>query len=168
MTWKRQIKGALDVVSLPKRLRGPNEVVAVLIPSDEAEGDAGPMNVACPRKVVMFVNSVIDSAQMELTELEQLPMKSADMEMWLCMKQALNATDQYRERFEDSRAKITEARKAIQDANCLAEENAAKIAELSSKLAIAERAMVEMAMETAKRSHAAVAHEAKMKAVADY
>ncbi|CAL8992631.1 unnamed protein product [Prunus brigantina] len=104
------------------------------------------MNVACPRKVVMFVNSVIDSAQMELTELEQLPMKS------------------YRERFEDSRAKITEARKAIQDANCLAEENAAKIAELSSKLAIAERAMVEMAMETAKRSHAAVAHEAKMKA----
>lgn len=99
------------------------------------------------------------------------------METWLCMKQALNATGQYRERFEDSRAKITEAGKAIQNANCLAKENAAKIAELSSKLAIAERAMVEaqeakavveVAMETAKRSHSAVAHEAKMKAVADY
>lgn len=76
MTWKRQIKGALDVMPLPKRLRGPNEVVVVLIPSDEAEGDAGPMNVACPRKVVLFMNSVIDNAQMELTKLDQLPVKS--------------------------------------------------------------------------------------------
>ncbi|CAL2270971.1 unnamed protein product [Prunus armeniaca] len=57
------------------------------------------------------------------------------MEMWLCMKHALNAADRYRERFKDSRA--------IQDADRLVEENAKKIAELSLKLAIAQRVMVE-------------------------
>lgn len=53
--------------------------------------------------------------------------------MWLCTKRALNATDWYRERFEDSRARIAEDGKAIQDAHRLFEENAAKIAELSAE-----------------------------------
>ncbi|CAL9024587.1 unnamed protein product [Prunus brigantina] len=84
MIGKRQIDGALDETSLPKRTRGPNERAAILIPGDEAEGDVGLLNVACPRKVVLFMNFVIDGTQMELLELEQLPVKS------------------YRERFEDS------------------------------------------------------------------
>ncbi|CAL2230450.1 unnamed protein product [Prunus armeniaca] len=65
VTEKRQIEGALDVTHLPKR---PNKGAAILIPNDEEE-DVGPMNVACPQKVVSFVNCFIDSAQMELSEL---------------------------------------------------------------------------------------------------
>lgn len=58
------------------------------------------------------------------------------------MKRALNAADRYRERFEDNRAKIAKAGKVIRDADQHAEENAAKIAELSSRLAEAEKALV--------------------------
>ncbi|CAL8991544.1 unnamed protein product [Prunus brigantina] len=76
VTGKRVIEGPLDVTPLPKRPRGPNEDVAVLVPDDEEEAEAGPVNIACPRKVVPFVNAFIDGAQMELPELEQLPMKS--------------------------------------------------------------------------------------------
>lgn len=76
MTRKRQIEGALDVTPLSKRLKGLNEDVAILIPGDEAEGEVEPVNVACPRKVVPFVNCIIDDAQMELPKLEQLPVKT--------------------------------------------------------------------------------------------
>ncbi|CAB4269247.1 unnamed protein product [Prunus armeniaca] len=61
VTGKRQIEGALNVMHLPNRPRGPNEYAAILIPGDEVEGDAEPVNVACPRKVVPFVNCMIDS-----------------------------------------------------------------------------------------------------------
>ena len=71
VTGKRQIEGALDVTLLLKRPRGPNEDVAILIPGDEAEGEAEPVNVACPQKVVPFVNCIIDCAHMELSELER-------------------------------------------------------------------------------------------------
>ncbi|CAL8090346.1 unnamed protein product [Prunus armeniaca] len=66
VTEKRQIEGALDVTHLPKR---QNEGATILIPDDEEKEDVGPMNVACPQKVVSFVNCFIDSAQMELSEL---------------------------------------------------------------------------------------------------
>ncbi|CAL2247430.1 unnamed protein product [Prunus armeniaca] len=69
------IEGALDVTTLPKRPRGPNEEPVVLV-SDEEDAEAEPVNIACPRKVVPFVNCFIDGAQMELPELEQLPKKS--------------------------------------------------------------------------------------------
>ncbi|CAL8991909.1 unnamed protein product [Prunus brigantina] len=72
MTGKRVIEGALDVTPLPKRPRGPNEDVAVLVPDDEEDAEAGPVNIACPRTVVPFVNCVIEGAQMELPEIEQL------------------------------------------------------------------------------------------------
>lgn len=76
VTGKRQIEGPLDVTPLPKRPRGPNEGTSVLIPDDEGEGEEGPVNVACPRKAVPFINCMIDGAQMELSEIEQLSMKT--------------------------------------------------------------------------------------------
>lgn len=76
VTGKRVIDGALDVTPLPKRSREPNDEAAVLVPDDEKDADAEPVNMACPRKVVPFVNCFIEGAQMELPELEQLPMKS--------------------------------------------------------------------------------------------
>lgn len=72
---KRKIEGALNVTPLPNRPRGPNEDATILIPGDEAEGNAEPVNVVCPWKVVPFINCIINGAQMELPELEQLPGK---------------------------------------------------------------------------------------------
>ncbi|CAB4268847.1 unnamed protein product [Prunus armeniaca] len=68
-TEKRVIEGALDVTPLPKRPKGPNEEAAVLV-SDEEDAKAEPVNIACPRKVVPFMNCFIDDAHMELSELE--------------------------------------------------------------------------------------------------
>ncbi|CAL9006208.1 unnamed protein product [Prunus brigantina] len=76
VTGKRVIEGALDVTPLPKRPRGPNEDAAVLVLDDDEDTEADPVNIACPRNVVPFVNCFIEGAQMELPELEQLPMKS--------------------------------------------------------------------------------------------
>lgn len=53
------------------------------------------------------------------------------MKMWLCMKRSLNVTELFKKKFEDRRAKIAEADRAIQDADRLAEENAVKITDLS-------------------------------------
>ncbi|CAL2240552.1 unnamed protein product [Prunus armeniaca] len=104
VTGKRHIEGTLDVTPLPKRPRGPSEDAAIPIPGDKAEEDAELINVVCPQKVVPFVNCMIDGAQMEMSKLEQLlaktvheqagrvlPLQAADMEIWLCMKRAVNA-----------------------------------------------------------------------------
>ncbi|CAB4278508.1 unnamed protein product [Prunus armeniaca] len=52
------------------------EGAAILISGDEAEEDVGTVNMACLLKAVPFMNSVIVGAQMEMTELEQLPAKT--------------------------------------------------------------------------------------------
>lgn len=54
------------MIPLSKQPRGPNEDAAILIPGDEADEDARPVYVACPQKVVSFVNSVIAGSQMEM------------------------------------------------------------------------------------------------------
>ncbi|CAL9020896.1 unnamed protein product, partial [Prunus brigantina] len=71
ITGKRVIEGTLDVTPLPKRPRGPNEDVAVLVPDDEEEAEAGPVNIACPRKVVPFVNAFIDAKIAEAGKMLQ-------------------------------------------------------------------------------------------------
>ncbi|CAL8133328.1 unnamed protein product [Prunus armeniaca] len=163
-TGKRVIEGALDVTPLPKRPRGLNEEAAVVVPDDDEDVEAEPVNIACPRKVVSFVNCFIEGTQMELPELEQLLMKSlreqtgrafhlqaaANMEMWLGIKQAVNTAER--------------------DADRHADENAVKIAKLSSRLAEAKRAAVgveearaaaEAAKEAELRSRAREVEEAK-------
>ncbi|CAL8088952.1 unnamed protein product [Prunus armeniaca] len=191
VTGKRVIEGALDVTPLPKRPRGLNEEAAVLVPDDDEDTEADLVNIACPRKVVSFVNCFIEGAQMELPELEQLPMKSlreqagqafrlqaaANMEMWLGMKRAVNTAEHVQKKGEDDRAKVAEAGKMLQEADRHAEENAAKIAELSSRLAEAERAAVdadeararaEAAKEAVLRSRVTEVEEAKKQAIAKY
>ncbi|KAL6292538.1 hypothetical protein ACE6H2_000680 [Prunus campanulata] len=190
MIGKRMIEGALDATPLPKRPRGPNEGTSVQIPDDE-EGEEGPVNIACPRKAVPFVNCVIDGAQMELSEIEQLSTKTlreqtgrafrlqaaANMEMWLYAKRAVNAAERHQKRFKECRSKVADGEKLVQEAGRLAEQNAAKIAELSSKVAATElellaaqeaKAAVEVALDAAERSHGGEVEEAKVKAVADY
>ncbi|CAL2247790.1 unnamed protein product [Prunus armeniaca] len=69
------------------------------------------------------------SLQMELNEIEELPKKllreeagrafrlqaSASMDMWLCVKRAINAAEKAKKAYEDGRARVAEAGKAIQD-----------------------------------------------------
>ncbi|CAL8167553.1 unnamed protein product [Prunus armeniaca] len=119
---------------------------------------------------------------MELSELEQVSRKIvreqvgqafrlqavANMEMWLGMKRAINVAAHIQKKYEDSRDKIVEAGKLIQDADRHAKENAARIAELSSKLVEAERAAVEAAKEAVLRSRATEVEEVKKKAVVEY
>ncbi|CAL2266292.1 unnamed protein product [Prunus armeniaca] len=128
---------------------------------------------------------------MELLELEQLPKKSvreqasrafrlqavANMEIWLGMKRAINAVEPVQSKYEEGRAKIAEAGKLLQDADRHAEENAAKIIELSSRLVEAERAAVdaeeararaEAAKKVECRSRAKELEEAKKQAIAEY
>lgn len=57
---------------LSKKLRGLDETAEILIPVDEVEEGAKPMNVGCLSRVVSFKNNVIDKAKMGLSELEQL------------------------------------------------------------------------------------------------
>ncbi|CAL8117028.1 unnamed protein product [Prunus armeniaca] len=99
------------------------------------------------------------------------------MEMWLGMKRAINTAKRVQKKYEKGRAKITQAGKLLQDADRHAEENAAKIAELSCRLVEAERAVVEAeearaAAEAAKeeelRSRAREVEEPKKKAIAEY
>ncbi|CAL2245635.1 unnamed protein product [Prunus armeniaca] len=97
--------------------------------------------------------------------------------MWLGMKWAINAAERVQTKYEEGRAKIAKAGKLLQDADRHAEENAAKITELSSRLAKAERAAVdakeararaEAAKEAELRSLAMELGEAKKQAIAEY
>ncbi|CAL8168390.1 unnamed protein product [Prunus armeniaca] len=67
-------------------------------------------------------------SQIELSEIEDLPMKllqeeasrtfrlqaSASMDMWLCVKRAINAAEKVKKAYEDRRARVAEVGKAIQ------------------------------------------------------
>lgn len=97
--------------------------------------------------------------------------------MWLDMRRVVNAAECVQKKYEEGRAKIAEAGKLLQDADRHAEENAAKITKLSSKLAEAERAAigaeeardaVEAVKEAERQSHAREVEEAKKKAIAEY
>ncbi|CAL2276723.1 unnamed protein product [Prunus armeniaca] len=64
---------------------------------------------------------------MELNEIEELPKKllreeagrafrlqaSVSMDMWLCIKRAINAAEKAKKAYEDGRARVAEAGKAI-------------------------------------------------------
>ncbi|CAL2232161.1 unnamed protein product [Prunus armeniaca] len=78
---------------------------------------------------------------MELSKIEELPKKlireeagrtfrlqdSASMDMWLCMRRAINAVERAKKAYEDGRAKVAEAGKALQnDAHLVKDMQAAK------------------------------------------
>lgn len=60
---------------LPKRPKGPNDEVAILIPY-EAKNGAELVNIVSPPMVVGVLNNFIDEAQMELAEFEGLPKRA--------------------------------------------------------------------------------------------
>ncbi|CAL8112774.1 unnamed protein product [Prunus armeniaca] len=152
---------------------------------DLDEEPADPVTLACPPKTVQFVNHMILGSQMELNEIEELPKKllreeagrafrlqaSASMDMWLCMKRAINAVEKAKKAYEDGRARVAEAGKAIQDHANLAKDlqatkrqvrvyefkfadlsSALESAQLSAKEALEAKEAIEVALEESERA----------------
>ncbi|CAL8112647.1 unnamed protein product [Prunus armeniaca] len=125
---KRPFTVDLDAEPVPKRGRQTELPWAVFVVDNDDEL-ADPVTLACPSKTVQFAHHMILGSQMELSEIEDLPKKllreeagrafclqaSASMDMWLCVKQAINAAEKAKKAYEDSRARVVEAGKAIQD-----------------------------------------------------
>ncbi|CAL9018063.1 unnamed protein product [Prunus brigantina] len=117
----------LEADPAPKRGRQADAARAILAAEDD-DAPADPVTLACPPKTVQFVNHMILGSQMELSDIEELPKKSlreeagrafrlqasASMDMWLCAKRAINAAEKAKKAYEDGRAKVAEAGKAIQ------------------------------------------------------
>ncbi|CAL2227259.1 unnamed protein product [Prunus armeniaca] len=124
---KRPFTVDLDADPAPKRGRQTEPARAVFSAEDD-EAPSEAVTLACPSKTVQFVNHMILGSQMELSEIEDLPKKllreeagrafrlqaSASMDMWLCVKRAINAAEKVKKAYEDGRAKVAEAGKAIQ------------------------------------------------------
>ncbi|CAL9024265.1 unnamed protein product [Prunus brigantina] len=100
---KRLVTVDLDSEPAPKRGRQVNGARAIFAVEDD-DTPADPVTLACPSKTVQFANHMILGSQIELSEIEDLPKKllreeagrafrlqaSASMDMWLCVKRAIN------------------------------------------------------------------------------
>ncbi|CAL8998322.1 unnamed protein product, partial [Prunus brigantina] len=119
----------VDLDAEPAAKRGrQSEVPRAIFSVEDDDGPAEPVDLACPAKTVQFANHMILGSQMELSEIEELPKKllreeagrafrlqaSASMDMWLCVKRAITATEKAKKAYEDGRAKVAEVGKAIQ------------------------------------------------------
>ncbi|BBG95199.1 hypothetical protein Prudu_003679, partial [Prunus dulcis] len=143
---------------------------AVFAAEDE-DGPTEAVTIACPSKTVQFVNHMILGSQMELPEVDELPKKllreqagrafrlqaSASMEMWLCVKRAISAAERAKKAYDEGRAKVAEAGKAIQDhAQLLKEKEAAeRLASASEAKAEELRVALEAAQAAARDAEAA-------------
>ncbi|CAL8090632.1 unnamed protein product [Prunus armeniaca] len=181
---KRPFTVDLDAVPAPKRGRQAEPPRAIFA-ADNDEEPANPVTLACPPKTVQFANHMILGSQMELNEIEELPKKllreeagrafrlqaSALMDMWLCMKRAINA----------------EAGKVIQDHANLAKDlqaaerqvrvyeskfadlsSALESAQLSAKEALEAKEAVEVALEESERTKASEIEAAVQEAIQKY
>ncbi|CAL9028811.1 unnamed protein product, partial [Prunus brigantina] len=130
---KRVVTVDLDTEPASKRGR-QSEVPRAIFSVEDDDGPAEPVDLACPAKTVQFANHMILGSQMELSEIEELPKKLlreeagrafrlqasislfllASMDMWLCVKRAINAAEKAKKAYEDGMAKVAEAGKAIQ------------------------------------------------------
>ncbi|CAL9010975.1 unnamed protein product [Prunus brigantina] len=153
---------------------------------------------------------MILGSQMELSDIEELPKKSlreeagraflhsrtwfnnfsvfqASMDMWLCAKRAINAAEKAKKAYEDGRAKVAEAGKAIQtQANLVKDMQAAErqikgyeakfaemvaameSAQLSAKEAREAKEAIQVAMEESERARDSEIEAAVQDAIRKY
>ncbi|BBH01667.1 hypothetical protein Prudu_012002, partial [Prunus dulcis] len=125
---KRPVTVDLEASPVSKRSR-PSEASRAVFAAEDEDGPTEAVTIACPSKTVQFVNHMILGSQMELPEVDELPKKllreqagrafrlqaAASMEMWLCVKRAISAAEKAKRAYDDGRAKVAEAGKAIQD-----------------------------------------------------
>ncbi|CAL2256741.1 unnamed protein product [Prunus armeniaca] len=109
------------------------------------------------------------------------------MDMWLCMKRAINAAEKAKKAYDDGRARVAEAGKAIQDHANLAKDlqaaerqvrvyeskfadvsSALESAQLSAKEALEAKEAVEVALEESERAKAAEIEAAVQEAIRKY
>ncbi|CAL2277638.1 unnamed protein product [Prunus armeniaca] len=127
----------LEAEPMPKHGRQA-ELQKVVLAAEDDDNLAAPVTLACPSKTIQFANHMILGSKMELSEIDELPKKllreegsrafrlqaSASMDMWLCMRRAINTAKRAKKVYEDGRAKVAEAGKALQDhANLLKDNN---------------------------------------------
>ncbi|CAL2237682.1 unnamed protein product [Prunus armeniaca] len=85
------------------------------------------------------------------------------MDMWLCMKRAINAAEKAKKAYEDGRARVAEAGKAIQDhANLVKDLQAAEWQAMEAKDA------VQVALEESERAKASEIEAAGQEAIQKY
>ncbi|XP_021829572.1 uncharacterized protein LOC110769840 [Prunus avium] len=197
---KRPVQVDLDAVSTPKRARLADSQRAIFAVEEEG-GPTEAVTLACPSKTVQFANHMIVGSQMDLAEIDDLPKRAlreeagrafrlqatASMDMWLCMKRAINAAERAKRLYEDGRSKVADATKALQDhANLVQDMHAAerqiqaheaKLAEMREALDGAEQAArdaegaktaAQMALEASERSKAAEIEAAVNEAIRGY
>ncbi|BBH07565.1 hypothetical protein Prudu_019540 [Prunus dulcis] len=165
---KRPVMVDLEASPASKRSR-PSEASRAVFAAEDEDGPTEAVTIACPSKTVQFVNHMILGSQMELPEVDELPKKllreqagrafrlqaAASMEMWLCVKRAISAAEKAKRAYDDGRAKVAEAGKAIQaHAQLLKEKEAAERRALASEAmageARAELEAVRAALEAAR------------------
>ncbi|BBG99119.1 hypothetical protein Prudu_008709, partial [Prunus dulcis] len=149
---KRPVMVDLEASPVSKRSR-PSETPRAVFAAEDEDGPTEAVTIACPSKTVQFVNHMILGSQMELPEVDELPKKllreqagrafrlqaAASMEMWLSVKRAISAAERAKRAYDDGRAKVAEAGKAIQDhAQLLKEKEAAERRAFASEAAVAE------------------------------
>ncbi|CAL9029349.1 unnamed protein product, partial [Prunus brigantina] len=107
---KRPFTVDLDAEPAPKRGRQADGTRAIFVAEDD-DAPADPVTLACPSKTVQFANHMILGSQMELSEIEDLPKKLLREEAGRAFRLQASAKKAY----DDGRAKVAEAGKAIQD-----------------------------------------------------
>ncbi|CAL2239559.1 unnamed protein product [Prunus armeniaca] len=167
---KRPITVDFEVEPVPKCGRQTKVPRAILVDEDD-DTPTDPVTITCPSKTIQCANHMILGSQMELFEIDELPMRllkeeagrtfrlqaSVLMDMWLCMKRAITTAERAKKVYEDGRAKVAEASKALQDhAHLLKDKQAAERQVKASEAKLAEiRAALEAALVVAKESEAA-------------
>ncbi|BBG93369.1 hypothetical protein Prudu_001357, partial [Prunus dulcis] len=169
---KRPVTVDLEASPASKRSR-PSDASRAVFAAEDDDGPTEAVTIACPSETVQFVDHMILGSQMELPEVDELPKKllreqagrafrlqaavgllfdylprvQASMEMWLCVKRAISAAERAKKAYDDGRAKVTEAGKAIQDhAQLLKEKEAVERRALASEAMVGEmRAALEAA-----------------------
>ncbi|CAL8134909.1 unnamed protein product [Prunus armeniaca] len=156
---KRPFTVDVDADPAPKRGQQTEPARAVFSAEDnEAPSEA--VTLACPSKTVQFVTLACLQA-------------SASMDMWLCVKRAINAAEKAKKLYEDGRAKVAEAGKAIQaQANLAKDMQAAErqvkvyqaklgemsaaleAAQLTAKEALESKEAIQVAFEESERARA--------------
>ncbi|BBG93575.1 hypothetical protein Prudu_001633, partial [Prunus dulcis] len=167
---KRPVTVDLEASPASKRSR-PSEASRAFFAAEDNDGPTDAVTIACPSKTVQFVNHMILGSQMELPEVDELPKKilweqagrafrlqaAASMEMWLCVKLAISAVEWAKRAYDDGRAKVAEAGKALQEhAQLVKEKEAAERQALASEVKAEQmRAALEAARAAARDAEAA-------------
>ncbi|CAL2256552.1 unnamed protein product [Prunus armeniaca] len=147
----------LDVEPVPK-LGRHTEASRVVFATEEDDGPVEPINIACPPKTVQSeIKELLNRLLREEPGCAFHLQASASMDMWLCVKRAISATERAKKAYEDGCAKVAKLGKALQDhAHLLKEKQATERQVKASEAKLAEmRAALDAAVTAAKDVEAA-------------